>query len=98
MSEMPHRLRLRDTGLHDDQGGMGQRIYTTAGFGYEKTEYLRASWVRERLETAIAGLREDLAQYRAKGFSEFARDVVTEIKTLQALKAELCPEQGGGDG
>jgi Lar family restriction alleviation protein len=33
---------LRDTGLHDDLGGAGQRIYTTAGQGYEKRKYIRA--------------------------------------------------------
>ena len=36
----PERLRLRDTRLHDDMGGAGQRIYTTAGQGYQKQEYV----------------------------------------------------------
>ena len=38
----PERLKIRDTGLHDDLGGPGQRIYTTAGRGYERAEYVRA--------------------------------------------------------
>lgn len=38
----PDRLMIRDTRLHDDIGGAGQRIYTTAGQGYEKREYVRA--------------------------------------------------------
>ena len=38
----PERLKIRDTGLHDDLGGPGQRIYTTAGRGYERVEYVRA--------------------------------------------------------
>lgn len=38
----PDRLKLRDTGLHDDMGGSGQRIYTTAGQGYAKEEYVRS--------------------------------------------------------
>lgn len=38
----PDRLMIRDTQLHDDMGGAGQRIYTTAGQGYEKREYVRA--------------------------------------------------------
>lgn len=44
MSEetFPDRLRIRDTRLHDDMGGAGQRIYTTAGQGYTKVEYVRA--------------------------------------------------------
>ena len=38
----PERLMIRDTGLHDDLGGPGQRIYTTAGRGYERVAYVRA--------------------------------------------------------
>ena len=38
----PDRLHIRDTGLYDDLGGPGQRIYTTAGRGYERQEYVRA--------------------------------------------------------
>lgn len=41
----PDRLMIRDTKLHDDIGGAGQRIYTTAGQGYEKRLYLRADAV-----------------------------------------------------
>lgn len=41
-SVFPERLHIRDTGLHDDIGGGGQRIYTTAGSGYETREYIRA--------------------------------------------------------
>lgn len=37
----PERLKIRDTQLNDDLGGLGQRIYTTAGAGYEKREYVR---------------------------------------------------------
>jgi hypothetical protein len=38
----PDSLMIRDTRLHDDMGGLGQRIYTTAGAGYEKRKYIRA--------------------------------------------------------
>lgn len=38
----PDYLMIRDTALHDDLGGLGQRIYTTAGSGYEKMKYVRA--------------------------------------------------------
>lgn len=38
----PERLKLRDTELHDDLGGAGQRIFTTAGQGYEKKIYISA--------------------------------------------------------
>lgn len=37
----PETIMLRDTKLHDDQGGGGQRIYTTAGRGYPKVRYIR---------------------------------------------------------
>ena len=33
---------IRDTAINDDAGGLGQRIYTTAGAGYEKVKYTRA--------------------------------------------------------
>ena len=51
--DFPERLKLRDTGLHDDMGGAGQRIYTTAGNGYNKQEYIRADIVdsmQQRIE------------------------------------------------
>lgn len=38
----PQYLMIRDTQLHDDMGGAGQRIYTTAGQGYEKRKYVLA--------------------------------------------------------
>ena len=38
----PPTLLLRDTELHDDMGGGGQRIFTTAGRGYKKVKYIRA--------------------------------------------------------
>lgn len=47
----PDELMIRDTTLHDDLGGLGQRIYTTAGQGYEKRRYVRAelvqAWLRK---------------------------------------------------
>jgi hypothetical protein len=45
----PDRLMIRDTKLHDDLGGLGQRIYTTAGAGYVKHEYVRTELVAELL-------------------------------------------------
>ena len=36
----PEYVMLRDTGLYDDAGGLGQRIYTTAGSGYKKRKYI----------------------------------------------------------
>jgi hypothetical protein len=41
----PDYVMLRDTKLHDDMGGLGQRIFTTAGAGYKKVKYVRADLV-----------------------------------------------------
>jgi hypothetical protein len=40
----PETLMIRDTETYDGNGigGFGQRIFTTAGFGYEKVKYVRA--------------------------------------------------------
>jgi hypothetical protein len=46
----PDELMIRDTRLHDDMGGGGQRIYTTAGQGYEKRRYIRADLARQPAE------------------------------------------------
>ncbi len=62
----PERLRIRDTGIHDDMGGAGQRIYTTAGQGYTKVEYVRADLLDalraevERLTGLYNGRMRDL--------------------------------------
>lgn len=56
----PDRLRIRDTGLHDDLGGPGQRIYTTAGRGYERQEYVRAD-LFDALTAERDALRSDCA-------------------------------------
>lgn len=59
----PIRLALRDTGLHDDLGGPGQRIWTTAGRGYETTWFVeeapyvdvlrRCAWEIENLQQKL---------------------------------------------
>lgn len=45
VAKWPSHVMLRDTNLHDDQGGLGQRIFTTAGAGYEKVKYVRADLI-----------------------------------------------------
>jgi NTP pyrophosphatase (non-canonical NTP hydrolase) len=50
----PDRLMIRDTALHDDLGGLGQRIYTTSGQGYEKREYVRADLCSPHEPRAVA--------------------------------------------
>jgi anti-sigma factor RsiW len=60
--EWPEYVMLRDTKLHDDMGGAGQRIYTTAGQGYEKIKYVRA----DLLEAARAPLLERITALENK--------------------------------
>ena len=58
-SEFPMSLSLRDTGLYDDIGGLGQRIYTSSGQGYEKVRYVRAD-TADMLAAALRELEEML--------------------------------------
>ena len=58
----PERLRLRDTRLHDDMGGAGQRIYTTAGQGYQKQEYVRGDIV-DLMQQRIEELERFISKY-----------------------------------
>ena len=44
-SAWPAKLKLRNTGIHDEK--TGATIFTTAGFGYEKVEYVRADLLGE---------------------------------------------------
>lgn len=59
MSGWPEKLSIRDTGLYDDMGGPGQRIFTTAGRGYEMHDYYSAEYVAA-LSAALRDLWEDL--------------------------------------
>lgn len=58
----PEKLRLRDTGLTDDMGGGGQRIYTTAGRGYDTHEYIRADVLFDKLGKALEHFVTELEQ------------------------------------
>ncbi|MBM3603618.1 MAG: hypothetical protein FJX25_02445 [Alphaproteobacteria bacterium] len=71
----PDRLRIRDTGLHDDLGGPEQRIYTTAGRGYERQEYVRAD-----LFDALTAEHDAL---RAARKEDFIRKVGNLIQWLE---------------
>ena len=67
----PERLKIRDTGLHDDLGGPGQRIYTTAGRGYERVEYVRADLYEALLaerDAAFAAGQEEMRERAAKAY------------------------------
>lgn len=43
----PDYIMVRDCKFYDDQGGLGQRIYTTAGAGYKKVKYVREDLIKE---------------------------------------------------
>jgi len=51
-TQWPDTLMIRDTKIHDDLGGLGQRIYTTTGAGYNKVEYIRKD-IYDELKTAL---------------------------------------------
>jgi hypothetical protein len=65
MSDWPERVHLRDTKLHDDLGGLGQRIFTTAGQGYEKQEYVRGD-LYDALTAENKALRDDMRRLMRK--------------------------------
>ena len=78
-TEWPERLRLRNTRLRDDLGGAGQRIFTTAGQGYEKKVYVRADVASEMEEKAVMRFAVTLRhKWKVQGLDEmnaFLRDV-----------------------
>ncbi len=66
--QWPEYLMLRDTGLSDDAGGLGQQIFTTAGAGHVKQKYVRADLaaqpspvVKQNLTTQPAAAQEAVA-------------------------------------
>ena len=74
----PEKLRIRDTQLHDDMGGGGQRIYTTAGQGYEKREYIRAD--------ALEAKDKRIAELEAEKYVIVSGDSLRQDN--EALKAD----------
>lgn len=83
MSDFPERLRLRDTKLFDDLGGAGQRIFTTAGQGYEKQEYVRADVYKaemKKLRELLSDGKEIVAEF-APGFRLWMKDVEAALNT-----------------
>jgi hypothetical protein len=61
----PDYLMIRDTLLHDDLGGCGQRIYTTAGAGYTKVKYIRSDLYEAAMRLRAEGVpvKNGLAYY-----------------------------------
>ena len=94
MSEetFPDRLRIRDTRLHDDMGGAGQRIYTTAGQGYTKVEYVRAD-LHAALRAKVEQLKKDVLRQMA--WKTEAQDELEDICNELPGVAFMDPPDGG---
>jgi len=76
IDNFPEKLRLRDTELHDDQGGLGQRIFTTAGAGYVKQEYVRAD-LYDNSQAQLDAVKENAnaSYHRAELLSDERRKI-----------------------
>jgi hypothetical protein len=79
VGDWPDYVMLRDTKLHDDMGGLGQRIFTTAGAGYAKIKYVRhdlthpqAAEVGEAVQALPAKWRDAEKECAADGSWEAA--------------------------
>jgi hypothetical protein len=57
-TKWPYTIKVRDTKINDDLGGLGQNIYTTSGSGYERQEYTRTDIANARIDTANARIAE----------------------------------------
>jgi hypothetical protein len=81
----PDELMIRDTKLYDDMGGGGQRIYTTAGRGYETRKYIRAD-----LSTPIAahgaGVPEDRKAAEERIMQEYRWGNLTPLGVANHLR------------
>ena len=75
----PDKIRVRDTGFYDDLGGMGQRILTTAGQGYEKITYVREDRIIERIAFLENMLEEIESMLSGPLTGEDARNVATYL-------------------
>ena len=62
MDKWPERLSIRDTKIYDDLGGLGQRIFTTAGAAYEKHTYYSEEYVSAK-QARIDALENDFAYH-----------------------------------
>ena len=99
----PKHIDVRDTKLNDDLGGLGQKIFTTAGQGYEKQRYIREDLAGkeriEELEKANSGMVNDLADQIEKR-KELESDLaaanqrIADLINMQPLKCAQCNGSG----
>ena len=87
-TEFPERLRIRDTKLNDDMGGLGQRIYTTAGAGYEKREYVCVD-LYDNLASAL-----DMKDKRIAELEAIAAEQLSRLTALTEGITEATGKEG----
>jgi len=87
----PDRLQIRDTGLHDDMGGGGQRIYTTAGRGYETRLYVRDDVDAPQHRATISGPKTEVCGARMQCYHEGCqwRELTAENLRLQQVISRM---------
>jgi hypothetical protein len=100
-TKWPYTIKVRDTKINDDLGGLGQNIYTTSGSGYERQEYTRTDIHNAQID--IANTRTDIANARIaeleaanddlreryKAFACWAERKLSGIKTEEAPCSQL---------
>ena len=91
--EWPAFLNIRDTKLHDDMGGLGQHIYTTAGCGYKTMKYVRQDATNplpaaERLAEVLEIIDGWMELYDHQGTGS-SRDASRSEKEWAADRAKL---------
>ena len=86
----PDSLMIRDTGLHDDMGGGGRRIYTTAGRGYERKEYTRGDLCDPKQDERVRALVK--AAQAQLDYMDMCNDTGDLERNLRAALSAL--EQG----
>lgn len=97
LMEWPKELMLRDAKVYDDLGGLGQRIFTTAGVG-EKVKYVRADLVQSHdAETAqaqppAARVTDEMVMRLKRALPLFCADV-TMADARAALEAALAAQE-----
>lgn len=90
------RLHLRDTELHDDIGGGGQRIWTTAGQGYVKTWFVEEAPVADllrRAEWEIRNLQEKIGRKEPEGWEGSRRRAGLRDELAAALALMVAPKE-----
>jgi hypothetical protein len=61
-------------------GGGGQRIYTTAGRGYERKEYTRADLIQPMIDAAVAEAVEKSAGVAADDLSDRSQAMTDDLR------------------